>query len=69
MSYENKTFRKAAGDAGIRGSDHRGNKALDDFSTYYHSKYDKWEREGHGYSGIKPIAEEWWSSNKHRYSS
>lgn len=67
MSFENQTFRKAASDAGIRGKDHRGNPAIDEFSTYYHNSYPKLEREGHGYSGIKQIADQWWRDNHGKY--
>lgn len=67
-SFENRTFRQAAQDAGIRGSDWRGNKAIDDFSRYYHQRYDRWEREGHGYQGILRIARDWWAENRHKYS-
>jgi len=69
MSYENETFRKAARDAKISGKDWKGNEAIEDFSEHYHNNYDKWEREKHGYEGIKPIADTWWANNKHRYSS
>ena len=68
MSYENETFRKAARDAGIRGKDWRGNDALDDFSTYYHNQWDKWEREQDGYDGVYRKARDWWSSNSSKYS-
>lgn len=68
MSFENRTFRKAADDAGIKGSDHRGNKAIEDFSEYYHNSYDKWVREGHGYNGILEIAQDWWRDNGRKYS-
>lgn len=68
MSYENESFDKAAANADIRGRDHKGNKALDDFSSYYHNKWDKWEREGHGYNRILEIAEDWWRENRSKYS-
>ena len=67
-SYENRTFREAAKAAKIKGTDWRGNEAIDDFSEYYHTKYDRWERQGHGYHGILRIARDWWSNNRHRYS-
>jgi len=68
MSYENETFRKAARDVGIKGSDWRGNYALDDFSTYYHSYWNKWERERDGYDGVYRKAQDWWADNRHKYS-
>lgn len=67
-SYENRAFREAAKDAGIRGTNWAGNKAIDDFSTYYHENFDKWVREGHGYQGVKRIASEWWKNNRHKYN-
>jgi len=68
MSYENRTFKKAAEDAGIKGRDWRGNKAINDFSTYYHNTWRKWEREKDGYKGVLKKARRWWSQNKRRYS-
>lgn len=70
MSFENETFRKAASDAGIKPhlEDHRGNKALADFSEYYHNHWDKWEREQDGYDGVYRKARSWWSDNRHKYS-
>lgn len=70
MSFENETFRKAAGDAGIKPhlEDHRGQKALKHFSEYYHNNWPKWEREQDGYNGVLRKAQTWWANNKHKYS-
>lgn len=69
MSYENDAFRKAARDAGIRGKSLRkGDDALDDFSTYYHNQWQKWDREQDGYDGVHRKAQAWWSSNSGKYS-
>lgn len=68
MSRENETFRKAARNAGINGKDWHDNDALKNFSSYYHDKWNKWEREQDGYDGILTKAKQWWKENKHKYS-
>lgn len=67
-SWENQTFTKAAQDAGITGEDWQGNRAIKDFSHYYHDSYPNEVRKEHGYDGIREIAEEWWSRNHRRYT-
>ena len=68
MSYENDEFLRAANDAGMKGYVAKRNhstKASDDFSEYLHNQYP--DRAKLGYSGILPIAKNWWSDNRNKY--
>lgn len=68
MSWENQVFRKAAQSAGITGKDWQGEKAIQAFSRYLHSVYEKWERENLGFHGIREIAVDWWEENRSKYA-
>jgi len=66
--YENREFKNAAREAGVRGRDWNGKEAINDCSEKFHNKFDRDERDSMSFQEMVEWAEDWWQENGHKYS-